>query len=194
LLCSKFSNKKQYFPETFLINNNISRRRIVLVLFQLPSIRLPFVTKISSSLYSSHSHAAENARKSKGSHEKGLLTVLIPAVLSTSLIISVLGYLWLRKRGEKGKTKQSSQHKVDKLIKQPSIKIIADKLHPNSISYGDAVSVSSLTIDRTNTLEILAVLLIFVLLFSAALNTFCSKNCFEEGIHLLFPVIENSTN
>jgi hypothetical protein len=160
-----------------------------LVLFQLPSIRLPFVTKISSSLYSSHSHAAENARKSKGSHEKGLLTVLIPAVLSTSLIISVLGYLWLRKRGEKGKTKQSSQHKVDKLIKQPSIKIIADKLHPNSISYGDA-----LTIDRTNTLEILAVLLIFVLLFSAALNTFCSKNCFEEGIHLLFPVIENSTN
>lgn len=113
----KFPKKKLNCSETFLINNNIRGKRIVLVLFPLPSLWLPFVTKISSSLYSSHSHAAENARKSNGYNEKGLLTILIPAVFSTSLIIGVLGYLWLRKRGEKGKTKQSSQDKIDKLIK-----------------------------------------------------------------------------
>jgi len=49
----------------------------------------------------------QNARASNGSLEKELLTVLVPAVGSTWLIISIFGYLWLRNRGEKGKDKAS---------------------------------------------------------------------------------------
>jgi hypothetical protein len=36
-----------------------------------------------------------------------IVTVLVPNVGSTWLIISIFGYLWLRNRGEKGKDKAS---------------------------------------------------------------------------------------
>jgi hypothetical protein len=36
-----------------------------------------------------------------------IVTVLVPTVGSTWLIISIFGYLWLRNRGEKGKDKAS---------------------------------------------------------------------------------------
>ncbi|CAK7350789.1 unnamed protein product [Dovyalis caffra] len=44
---------------------------------------------------------ADKSRKSNGSLEKELLTILVPAVVSTWLIISIFRSVWLRKRGEK---------------------------------------------------------------------------------------------
>jgi hypothetical protein len=65
-----------------------------------------------------------------------LLTVLVPTVGSTWLIISIFGYLWLRNRGEKPKTKQASKQKVDRVT---ILKRIVDEHHTYSITYDDAV-------------------------------------------------------
>uniref|UniRef100_A0A6N2MCS2 non-specific serine/threonine protein kinase n=1 Tax=Salix viminalis TaxID=40686 RepID=A0A6N2MCS2_SALVM len=53
-------------------------------------------------LYSFHSHAAKNTRKSNVSHEKTMLAILVPSIASLWLLISLSVYLWLKKRAEKG--------------------------------------------------------------------------------------------
>ncbi|KAJ6885695.1 hypothetical protein NC651_026366 [Populus alba x Populus x berolinensis] len=62
---------------------------------------------------------SRNARASNGSLGKELLTVLVPTVGSTWLIISICGYLWLRNRGEKGKDKASikTEGRMDPLFR-----------------------------------------------------------------------------
>jgi hypothetical protein len=64
------------------------------------------------------------------------LTVLDPTEGSTWLIISIFGYLWLRNRGKKVKTKQASKQKVDRVTIH---KRIVDEHHTYSITYDDAV-------------------------------------------------------